>query len=75
MSELSQVLQSAMNLRPEDRALLAERLLSSLDDLGPEEQDRVWGNEALRRLDDYREGKASAIDAEEVHREARKLLK
>ena len=53
-----------------DRAALAERLLASLDELSEEEAECLWAEEAQRRLEEYRTGRAKA----EVHAKAEKLL-
>jgi hypothetical protein len=42
---------AALRLEPKDRARLAERLLDSLEALSPEENDRLWAEEAQRRAD------------------------
>jgi hypothetical protein len=42
---------AALNLDPKSRARLAERLLESLDNLTPDENARIWAEEAQRRAD------------------------
>jgi len=49
MPDPGEVLKSALSLKLEDRATLAERLLASLDELDEEEAERVWAEEAQRR--------------------------
>ncbi len=68
------VIQTALGLPVEDRAALAERLLASLDDLDEHESDRLWGEEAQRRLVAYRNGTAEAHPAAEVYARAERLL-
>jgi putative addiction module component (TIGR02574 family) len=75
MSDLAKVLKEALSLDVQDRAALAERLLASLDELDPEEADRLWAEEAERRLAELRAGRASVIAAEEVHKKAERLLR
>ncbi len=75
MSDLNEVLKQAMSLDARERAALAERMLASLDELSPQEADRLWAEEAQRRLDEYRAGRARAIPAEEVHKKAEGLLR
>ena len=75
MSSLAEILKSAMSLDVRDRATLAERLLASLDDLTDEEAERLWAEEAQRRLEQYRAGRAKAVPAEEVHKKAKSLLR
>jgi putative addiction module component (TIGR02574 family) len=75
MPDLSEVLKSALSLDLKDRAALAERLLASLDDLGEEEAERVWAEEARRRREEYRAGRAGTVEAEEVAKKAEKLFR
>ena len=75
MSNLTDVLKNAMNLDVHDRATLAERLLASLEELSEEEAERLWAEEAQRRLEEYRAGRAKTIRAEEVHEIAERLLR
>lgn len=53
-----------------DRAKLAEQLLASLDDPSDAEVEKLWLEEAKRRLVAYRAGQGEAIPAEEVFRRA-----
>ena len=75
MANLADTLKNALALEIHDRATLAERLLASLDGLSEAEVDRLWGEEAQRRLEEYRAGRAAAIPAEEVHNKAERLLR
>ncbi len=75
MSNLAEILKSAMNLDVHDRATLAERLLASLEELTEEEAERLWAEECQRRLEQYRAGGAKAVSAEEVHQKAKNLLR
>lgn len=61
----------ALRLDPKDRARLAERLLKSLDNLAPDESDRIWAEEAQRRADAQDAGTLSARPAADVFRDAR----
>ncbi len=75
MPDLAQMLAKVLRLDVRDRAALAEKLLASLDELDEEEAERLWADEALRRLHGYRAGKAKAIPASEVHKKAQRLLR
>ena len=75
MADLAEVLKSALDLELEDRAALAERLLTSLEELSPGEAERVWGVEAERRLQQLRDGRARTVAAAEVHKKAEQLLR
>jgi Putative addiction module component len=61
----------ALKLDPKGRARLAERLLKSLDNLGPDENDRIWAEEAQRRANAQDAGMLSSRPAADVLRGAR----
>lgn len=74
MSNLAEVIKDAMSLDVRDRAALAERLLASLEELSEEEAEGLWAEEAQQRLEDYRAGRAKAVQADAVHAKVNKLL-
>lgn len=74
MAALKDVLKDALTLDVHERALLAERLLATLEELSEEEAERLWVEEAERRLKEYRSGRAKAISADEVHEKAKRLI-
>ena len=74
MANLAEVLGNALSLEVRDRAALAERLLASLEELTEEEANRLWAEEAQRRLEEYRAGRAQAVQADEVHAKAKRLF-
>jgi hypothetical protein len=57
---------AALKLEPKARARLAGRLLDSLEDLSPEENARVWAEEAQRRADVLDAGTLASRPAEDV---------
>ncbi len=60
-----QLIDEAISLPVEERALVVDSLLRSLNP--PESEiDKVWAIEAKRRLDDIRFGRVKAISGEEV---------
>jgi putative addiction module component (TIGR02574 family) len=75
MANVDDLTRQALGLAVDDRAALAERLLASLDDLEGHESDRLWGDEAERRLTAYRRGSAAARPAADVHARAERLLR
>ncbi|MBM4329512.1 MAG: addiction module antitoxin RelB [Deltaproteobacteria bacterium] len=75
MSDLDEALKYALSLDARDRAALPERLLASLEELPEEEAERLWAEEAQRRLENYRAGRAGAVRAEEVHEKAERLFR
>lgn len=64
--KLEEIAAEAMQLDLEGRAALAKRLLDSLEDISPEEHERLWVAEAARRYEELKSGRARAIPAEEV---------
>ena len=65
---IEELAKETMQLDIEDRALLAGKLLLSLDEPTPSEVERLWLNEAERRLESYRSGQVQGIPADEVFR-------
>ena len=75
MTVLAQKLADEALLLPrEDRAELVEKLLQSLNVPTQTEIDRLWIEEAEKRVKDYEEGKIKSIDGEEVIKEIRDRL-
>ena len=73
--DLKELTEEALRLPPEERVVLAESLLLTID----EEHDRIVDEaimaELERRLQDFREGKVKGIPAEEAFRRIREQLK
>lgn len=65
---------AALKLEPKARARLAERLLDSLESLSPDENARVWAEEAQRRAVALDSGALSSRPAEDVFRDAQSRL-
>lgn len=66
VSDFDEILRKALALPAETRAMLADRLLESLD--GPDQKriDALWVEEAERRMLKIDEGKIETIDGELV---------
>jgi len=75
LSDPKEVFENALSLDVQDRAALAQSLLASLEELSPDEADRLWADEAQRRLQEYRAGRATAVRAEEVVKKAERLFR
>ncbi len=73
--QASRVLEQALALPPEDRARVADELLSSLDPPDQRRIDALWALEAEDRLDAYERGEMEAFPAEQVLDELRKKHK
>ena len=65
----------ALSLPVQERAELAEQLLSSLDSLSEAEIEQLWLQEAVRRADEMDRGLTKRVTAEEVRSQAQALLK
>ena len=63
-----------LQLPLQERARLAERLLSSLDEVDTIEAEKLWAEEAERRYREYKRGRIRSHPAETVFRRARALL-
>jgi putative addiction module component (TIGR02574 family) len=62
------VLEQALKLKPEERFMVVEGLIKSLDE--PDSSlDAIWADEAEKRLKDYRAGKVEGIPMEEIFKE------
>jgi len=60
-----QILQEALQLNPQERYIVVESLLQSLDK--PDDSvDSIWADEAEKRLQNYRNNKVQTIPFEEV---------
>jgi putative addiction module component (TIGR02574 family) len=64
--QLEEIASDALKMSVESRAALAKRLLDSLDELSPEEYERLWVEEAARRYQQLKAGTARSIASEEV---------
>jgi putative addiction module component (TIGR02574 family) len=71
---LDQLANEAMQLPAESRALLAEKIVESLDLAQTEEIQRLWADEAIRRRDDVRSGRVQPIPGDEVFAEVRRIV-
>ena len=64
-----------LKLPAEERARLAERLISSLDQQVDADSEELWLREAERRLTELESGAVAAISAERVIEKARSSLR
>ena len=62
-------------LSAEDRARLVEELLDSLQGESDTEAESAWDREIERRVAEIESGAVKLISAEEVHAEARRLIR
>ena len=72
---IKQLEQALLKLSKQERAFLADRLLSSLDGEVLSEVDAAWVAEAERRFQEYKSGKRQVLSAQDVFAEAERVLK
>jgi putative addiction module component (TIGR02574 family) len=69
-SQVSELLEKALTLSTQERGLLIDRLIETLDNEPAEEGvEAAWGEEIKRRVDDIRSGRVKTIPGEQVLRE------
>ena len=66
--------QEVLHLPVEERARLAEILLSSLDELSDQEIEKLWLLEAQRRAAEIDNGTVQLISAEEMEQRLQAIL-
>jgi putative addiction module component (TIGR02574 family) len=67
--QVSELLEKVLALSTQERGLIIDRLIESLDDEPAEEGvEKSWSDEIKRRVDDIRLGRVEMIPGEEVHR-------
>ena len=71
---IDQLTEEALQLPSATRALLAERLVESLDITEADEIQKLWATEAIRRRDQVRSGHVQPIPGEQVLAEVRRLV-
>jgi hypothetical protein len=71
---VEQIVVEALALPSEARALLADRLVESLDPAEDSDIRQIWMREARRRMDEVRRGEVETIAAEVVFAEVRQAI-
>jgi putative addiction module component (TIGR02574 family) len=67
--EVSEVLKKALTLSTQDRGLIIDRLIESLDESPTDEGvEEAWDTEIKRRVEEIRSGKVQMIPGDEVRR-------
>lgn len=65
--QLSELLEKALALPTQERGILIDRLIDSLDEEPADEGvDAAWDEEIKRRIDDVRSGRMKTIPGEQV---------
>ncbi len=65
----------ALRLSRRDRARLAQRLISSLDQETDRDAEKLWLAEAERRLGELKSGKVAGLPAQKVIKKAHSMLR
>ncbi|HEV3456124.1 MAG TPA: addiction module protein [Thermoanaerobaculia bacterium] len=68
--KLEELAEEALELKPDDRAELAEKLLRSLEGTSDAENELLWLAEAERRLFEIQSGQVETLPGEDVLRRA-----
>lgn len=71
---LDQITEEAMQLPATSRALLAGKLVESLESEDLDEIQRLWSAEAIRRRHEIRSGQVRPVPGEKVLEEVRRLV-
>jgi Putative addiction module component len=72
---LDQITEEAIKLPAASRALLADKLVQSLESEEPDEIQRLLAAEAIRPRDEIRAGKVQPLPGEQVLEEVRHLVR
>ena len=72
---VEQIAEEALSLPSDARALLADRLVESLDPAEDEEIRQLWINEACRRRDEVRVGRVQTIPGDVALAQVRQAIK
>jgi len=66
-SQVSEILEKALTLSAQERGLLIDRLVESLDDEPAEDGvEAAWDEEIKRRVEDVRSGRAETVPVERI---------
>ncbi len=66
MMQHDEILQAALSLPETERAMIADRLLLSLDATAQREIDALWAQEAEARIEAYEAGDIGAVPGDQV---------
>ena len=72
--KINDIESDAMQSSLQERAVLAERLLGTLDPGDDVDAEEIWLNEAEGRYQEYRAGSVSSKSAEQAFEDANKRL-
>lgn len=72
--DIEQLTQAALALPSEARALLADRLVESLDPAQDRDVQALWATEAMRRRDEIRNGLVTPVSRQDALERIRRIL-
>ena len=75
INSYEEIMSAALALPPKERVMLADLLMESIDTEDQERIDRLWAEEAERRLKEIEEGLVKTIPGDEVMRKLRARYK
>lgn len=61
----NEIIQEAINLKPQEKYLIIESLILSLNE-PDKEIEKIWIEESQKRLDEYKNGNLKTLSFEEV---------
>jgi hypothetical protein len=61
----NEIIQEAINLKPQEKYLIIESLILSLNE-PDKEIEKIWIEESQKRLDEYKKGNLKTLSFEEV---------
>lgn len=62
---INEIIQEAINLKPQEKYLIIESLILSLNEQD-KDIERIWIEESQKRLDEYNNGNLKTLSFEEV---------
>lgn len=65
MSPIKEIISKALHLKPAEKSIVIEALMRSLDVPDPE-IEKIWAEEAEKRLKAYKSGKLKTISFEDM---------
>ena len=65
MEDFAVLLESSLKLHPNERAILVEEILKSLE-LPNDQIDKIWEEESLKRYKTYKQNKVNAKNLDDV---------
>jgi putative addiction module component (TIGR02574 family) len=74
MLTVEQITQEALALPVEVRAILADRLMESINTAKTNSVQELWATEACRRRDDIRSGRVKTISGDEALKRVRQAF-